>query len=173
MTDIHQRLQRPLEAATETKERSVLPTGGLRRINRLAMLPLRHAGSTAAAASRLSRAAGDQVAARTAEQLFATLGELKGGAARLGQAMSVFEAAMPEEVAAPYRSALRRLTDTVPAMSADVARRVVATDLAAAYGPGWQERLVAFDDLPAAAAFTDKVPADDGWTTPARLSTWR
>jgi predicted unusual protein kinase regulating ubiquinone biosynthesis (AarF/ABC1/UbiB family) len=93
----------------------------------------------------------------TAEQLFATLGELKGGAAKLGQAMSVFEAAMPEEIAAPYRSALRRLTDTVPAMSADVARRVVEADLAAAYGPGWQERLVAFDDLPAAAASIGQV----------------
>jgi predicted unusual protein kinase regulating ubiquinone biosynthesis (AarF/ABC1/UbiB family) len=157
MTDGHPRPQRPLEAATETKERPVLPTGGLRRTSRLAMLPLRHAGRTAAAASRLSRAAGDQVAARTAEQLFATLGELKGGAAKLGQAMSVFEAAMPEEIAAPYRSALRRLTDTVPAMSADVARRVVAADLAAAYGPGWQERLVAFDDLPAAAASIGQV----------------
>jgi predicted unusual protein kinase regulating ubiquinone biosynthesis (AarF/ABC1/UbiB family) len=69
-------------------------------------LPLRHAVRTAAAATRLSGAA-DQVAARTAEQLFGTLGELKGGAAKLGQAMSVFEAAMPEEVAAPYRTALR------------------------------------------------------------------
>src|SRR6266478_8522975 len=114
--------------------------------------PLRPAGRTAAAASRLSRAAGDQVAARTAEQLFATLGELKGGAAKLGQAMSVFEAAMPEEVAAPYRSALRRLTDAAPAMPAEVARRVVAADLAAAYGAGWQERLVAFGDIPVAAA---------------------
>jgi predicted unusual protein kinase regulating ubiquinone biosynthesis (AarF/ABC1/UbiB family) len=121
------------------------------------MLPLRHAGRTAAAATRLSRAAGDQIAARTAEQLFATLGELKGGAAKLGQAMSVFEAAMPEEVAAPYRSALRRLTDAAPAMSAEVARRVVAADLAVAYGPGWQERLVEFDDVPAAAASIGQV----------------
>src|SRR6202030_764705 len=103
------------------------------------------------------RAATDQVAARTAEQLFATLGELKGGAAKLGQAMSVFEAAMPEEVAAPYRSALRRLTDAAPAMPAEDARRVVAADLAVAYGPGWQERLVAFDDIPAAAASIGQV----------------
>ena len=106
---------------------------------------------------RLSQAATDQVAARTAEQLFATLGELKGGAAKLGQAMSVFEAALPEEVAAPYRSALRRLTDAAPAMPAEAARRVIAADLAAAYGPGWQERLVAFDDTPAAAASIGQV----------------
>jgi predicted unusual protein kinase regulating ubiquinone biosynthesis (AarF/ABC1/UbiB family) len=140
-----------------TRERPVLPTGPLRRSGRLAVLPMRHAARSAAAASRLSRAATDQIAARTAEQLFATLGELKGGAAKLGQAMSVFEAAMPEEVAAPYRSALRRLTDAAPPMPAEVARRVVAADLAVAYGPRWPERLVAFDDSPAAAASIGQV----------------
>src|SRR2546429_4322414 len=158
MTNVYQRPQRPLEAVTERKERPVLPAGALRRTGRLAVLPLRHAGRTAAAASRLSRAAGDQVAARTAEQLFATLGELKGGAAKLGQAMSVFEAAMPEEVAAPYRSALRRLTDAAPAMPADAARRVVAADLGAAFGPGWPERLVAFRATTLAAAPIGHVP---------------
>src|SRR5712671_2816624 len=157
MIDAHRRPQWPLEPGTQATERPVLPTGALQRGGRLAMLPLRHAGRTAAAATRLSRAAGDQVAARTAEQLFATLGELKGGAAKLGQAMSVFEAAMPAEVAAPYRSALRRLTDAQPAMPTAAARRVVAADLAAAYGPGWPKRLVAFDDIPAAAASIGQV----------------
>ena len=157
MTDGHECQQRPLRAAVGSQERPVVPTGALRRTSRLAVLPLRHAARTAAAASRLSRAATGQVAARTAEQVFATLGELKGGAAKLGQAMSVFEAALPEEVAAPYRSALRRLTDAAPAMPAEVARRVVAADLTAACGPGWQERLVAFHDIPAAAASIGQV----------------
>jgi predicted unusual protein kinase regulating ubiquinone biosynthesis (AarF/ABC1/UbiB family) len=139
------------------KERPVLPAGGLRRTGRLAALPLRHAARTAAAASRLSRVAADQVAARTAEQLFGTLGELKGGAAKLGQAMSVFEAAMPEEVAAPYREALRRLTDAAPPMPAEAARRVIAADLGAAFGTGWRERLVAFGDIPMAAASIGQV----------------
>jgi predicted unusual protein kinase regulating ubiquinone biosynthesis (AarF/ABC1/UbiB family) len=156
MTDGYQRQQRSLPAVG-SRERPVLPTGALGRTGRLAMLPLRHAARTAAAASRLSRAPADQVAARTAERVFATLGELKGGAAKLGQAMAVFEAAMPEEVAAPYRSALRRLADAAPAMPAEVARRVVAADLAVAYGPGWQDRLVAFDDIPAAAASIGQV----------------
>ena len=155
MTDGHTRWQQP--EAVGTRERPVLPTGALRRTGRLAVLPLRHAAHSAAAASRLSRTATDQVAARTAEQLFATFGELKGGAAKLGQAMSVFEAAMPEEVAAPYRSALRRLTDAAPPMPAEVARRVVVADLTVAYGPGWQERLMAFDDKPAAAASIGQV----------------
>src|SRR5579863_8498020 len=126
-----------------SQEQAVLPTGGVWRTGRLAALPLRHAARSAV--GRLSRAAADQVAARTAEQVFGTLGELKGGAAKLGQAMSVFEAAMPEEVAAPYRSALRRLTDAAPAMPAEVARRVVAADLGDAFGADWRERLVAFD----------------------------
>ena len=80
MTDGDRSQQRSLGAAAGSQERPVLPTGALQRTGRLAMLPLRHAGRTAAAASRLSRAAGGQVAARTAEQLFATLGELRGGA---------------------------------------------------------------------------------------------
>src|SRR5689334_12083079 len=156
MTDGHPSPQWPQEAE-EVWERPVLPTGAMRRSGRLAVLPLRHAARTAAAASRLSRAATDQVAARTAEQVFTTLGELKGGAAKLGQAMSVFEAAMPEEVSAPYRSALRRLTDAQPAMPAEVARRIVAADLAAAYGPGWRQRLVAFGGTPVAAASIGQV----------------
>ncbi len=147
----------PPTQAVARQERPVLPAGGLRRTSRLAALPLRHAARTAAAATRLSRLAADQVAARTAEQLFGTLGELKGGAAKLGQAMSVFEAAMPEEVAAPYRSALRRLTDAAPPMPADVAHRVIAADLGAAFGAGWRERLIAFDDTPRAAASIGQV----------------
>jgi len=153
MTDERPRPQ----GAAGAQERPVLSTGSLRRGSQLALLPLRHAARTAAAATRLSRAATDQVAAHTAEQVFATLGELKGGAAKLGQAMSVLEAAMPEEVAAPYRSALRRLADAQPPMPAGTARRVVDADLTAAYGPRWRERLVAFDDQPVAAASIGQV----------------
>src|ERR1700759_1205974 len=137
---------------TPAWERPVLPTSGFGRRSRVAALPLRHAARTAAAASRLSRATRGQVAARTAEQLFSTLGELKGGAAKLGQAMAVFEAAMPEEVAAPYRSALRRVTNAAPAMPGEVARRIVAADLSASYVPDWPERLGGFGIQTAAAS---------------------
>jgi predicted unusual protein kinase regulating ubiquinone biosynthesis (AarF/ABC1/UbiB family) len=138
-------------------ERPVLPTGALRRTSRLAALPLRHAARAVAAASRLSPTTAEEITARSAEQVFATLGELKGGAVKLGQALSVFEAALPEEVAGPYRSALSRLTDATPAMPAAVARRVVAADLSVAYGTDWRERLVDFDDMPAAAASIGQV----------------
>jgi len=62
---------------------------------------------------------------------------------------------MPEEVAAPYRTALRRLTDAVPPMPAEAARRVIMSDLAAAFGPGWRERLVGFRRHPPLAAAID------------------
>src|ERR1700755_1435594 len=138
--------------AVGQRERPVLPAGDCRRPGGRAALPLRHAARTAAAATRLSRVAADQVAARTAEQLFGTLGELKGGAAKLGQAMSVFEAAMPEHVRAPYRWALRRLTDAAPPMPAGTAHRVIAADLGAAFGAGWRGRLIAVCRTPRGGA---------------------
>jgi len=94
----------------------VLPTGVVRRTSRLVGLPVRHAARTAAAASRLSRATAEEVATRGVEQAFATLGELRGGAVKLGQAFSLFEGAMPAEVAGPYRSAVNRLSEATPGM---------------------------------------------------------
>ena len=52
------------------------------------------------------------------------LGQLKGGAMKMGQAMSIFEAAMPEDVAGPYRAALTKL-------QAESVKLVAATDAAA------------------------------------------
>jgi predicted unusual protein kinase regulating ubiquinone biosynthesis (AarF/ABC1/UbiB family) len=94
----------------------VLPTGVFGRTSRLLGLPVRHAARTIAATSRLSSATTEQIATRSAEQVFATLGELKGGATKLGQAMSVFEAAFPDHIAGPYRSTLSRLADATPAI---------------------------------------------------------
>ncbi|MDT4977965.1 MAG: hypothetical protein QOG98_3723 [Pseudonocardiales bacterium] len=55
-------------------EQPVLPTGLLGRTSRLLALPVRHAARTAAAASRLSSATTEQIATRSAEQVFPTLG---------------------------------------------------------------------------------------------------
>jgi len=135
----------------------VLPTGVVRRTSWLVGLPVRHAARTAAAASRLSRATAEEVATRGVEQAFATLGELRGGAVKLGQAFSLFEAAMPAEVAGPYRSAVNRLSEATPGMPAAVVWRVVTGDLSLAYGSSWRDRLVDFDDAPAAAASIGQV----------------
>ncbi len=53
---------------------------------------------------------------KSAEQLFAVLGELKGGAMKFGQALSVFEAAIPDEFAEPFREALVKLQTAAPPM---------------------------------------------------------
>ena len=98
---------------------SDIPRRAVTRGAKLATLPLGFAGrATLGLGKRLGGRPAEVIALeiqqRTAEQIFRVLGELKGGAAKLGQAMSVFEAAMPEEAAAPYRTALRRLADAAP-----------------------------------------------------------
>ena len=82
------------------------PRSAVARTARLAALPLGYAGRSALGlGKRLGGAPAEAVLTelqqRTAEQLFRTLGELKGGAMKFGQAMSIFEAALPEELAAP------------------------------------------------------------------------
>jgi predicted unusual protein kinase regulating ubiquinone biosynthesis (AarF/ABC1/UbiB family) len=90
---------------------------------------------------------------RTADQLFRTLGDLKGGAMKMGQALSILESALPEDVAAPYRQQLTRLQDSAPPMSATTVHHVLASEL----GTRWRKKLVEFDDDPAAAASIGQV----------------
>jgi len=81
------------------------------------------------------------------------LGELKGGAMKLGQAMSVFEAALPEELARPYRAALTKLQDSAPPLPVAQVHRVLAEEL----DPQWRKAFESFDDKPAAAASIGQV----------------
>ncbi len=81
------------------------------------------------------------------------LGELKGGAMKFGQAMCIFEAALPEELAGPYRATLTKLQDAAPPMPAATVHKVLAQEL----GPQWRRRFRSFDDVPAAAASIGQV----------------
>ena len=90
---------------------------------------------------------------RTAEQLFRTLGELKGGAMKFGQALSVLEAALPDELVAPYRENLTRLQDDAPPMPTQTVR----DQLTAHLGPDWADDLVWLDGGPTAAASIGQV----------------
>jgi predicted unusual protein kinase regulating ubiquinone biosynthesis (AarF/ABC1/UbiB family) len=90
---------------------------------------------------------------RTAEQLFRTLGELKGGAMKFGQALSVLEAALPEEMSAPYREHLTALQDSAPPMPTQTVRQQLTEHL----GADWRERLVWLDGSPTAAASIGQV----------------
>jgi predicted unusual protein kinase regulating ubiquinone biosynthesis (AarF/ABC1/UbiB family) len=137
---------------------SDLPRKTAVRTARLASLPLGYAGrATLGLGRRIGGAPADAVAVqvqqRTAEQLFRVLGELKGGAMKFGQALSIFESALPEALVAPYRATLTRLQDAAPPMSASMVHQVLARE----FGPGWRENFASFDDDPAAAASIGQV----------------
>ncbi len=137
---------------------SDIPRSGAARTAKLASLPIGFAGRTAAGwgkrlAGRSSEQVGAELSAKTAEQLFAVLGELKGGAMKFGQALSVFEAAVPEEMAGPYREALTKLQAGAPPMPSSTVHRVLAEQL----GTGWRERFSSFEDEHAAAASIGQV----------------
>ncbi|WFE42215.1 AarF/ABC1/UbiB kinase family protein [Micromonospora sp. WMMD998] len=135
-----------------------IPRRAVSRTAKLAALPLGFAGRTVLGmGKRVTGLASDVISAeiqqRTAEQLFSVLGQLKGGAMKFGQALSVFEAALPEEVAAPYRQALTKLQEAAPPLPAATVHKVLAEQL----GPDWRDRFVSFDDTPAAAASIGQV----------------
>jgi predicted unusual protein kinase regulating ubiquinone biosynthesis (AarF/ABC1/UbiB family) len=141
-----------------TSEDGGPPRGRLARTARLAALPAAFAGRTALGlgkrlGGRPAEAVAAQVQQRTAEQLFAVLGQLKGGAMKVGQAMSAMEAALPEQLAGPYREALVRLQEAAPAMP--TAR--VHEQLAASLGDSWRRLFRYFDDQPVAAASIGQV----------------
>lgn len=137
---------------------SDLPRKAAARTARLAALPLGYAGRTAVGVGRrLGGAPADAVLTdvqqRTAEQLFRTLGELKGGAMKVGQTLSIMESALPEQLTEPYRAHLTMLQDSAPPMSAGTVHDVLAREL----GARWREKLVEFDDNPAASASIGQV----------------
>jgi predicted unusual protein kinase regulating ubiquinone biosynthesis (AarF/ABC1/UbiB family) len=135
-----------------------LPRKAVARTARLAALPLGYAGRSALGLGRrIGGAPADVVLSelqqRTAEQLFRTLGELKGGAMKVGQAMSIFEAALPDDLAAPYREQLTRLQDSAPPMPTITVREILAREL----GEDYPAHLTDLDPMPAAAASIGQV----------------
>jgi predicted unusual protein kinase regulating ubiquinone biosynthesis (AarF/ABC1/UbiB family) len=72
---------------------------------------------------------------------------------KLGQALSIFEAALPPELAGPYRATLTKLQESAPPLPATTVHRVLAADL----GDNWRDSFESFDDTPAAAASIGQV----------------
>ncbi|MFF2405635.1 ABC1 kinase family protein [Streptomyces sp. NPDC058092] len=137
---------------------SDLPRKAVTRTAKLAALPLGFAGrATWGLGKRIGGKSAELVARevqqRTADQLFKVLGELKGGAMKLGQALSVFESALPEEVAGPYRAALTKLQEAAPPLPSGTVHAVLEERL----GKDWRELFLAFDDKPSAAASIGQV----------------
>ncbi|MFE9676319.1 ABC1 kinase family protein [Streptomyces sp. NPDC006259] len=137
---------------------SDLPRKAVTRTAKLAALPLGIAGrATWGLGKRIvgesAEIVGRELQQRTAEQLFKVLGELKGGAMKFGQALSVFESALPEDVAGPYRAALTKLQEAAPPMPTRTMHSVLAERL----GEDWPDLFLEFDDKPAAAASIGQV----------------
>ncbi|MBB1259707.1 ABC1 kinase family protein [Streptomyces alkaliterrae] len=137
---------------------SDLPRRAVTRTVKLAALPLGYAGrATWGLGKRITGYSADLVGTelqqRTAEQLFKVLGELKGGAMKLGQALSVFESALPEDLAKPYRAALTKLQEAAPPLPAATVHAVLAERV----GEDWRDLFEEFEDRPAAAASIGQV----------------
>ncbi|TVZ07504.1 AarF/ABC1/UbiB kinase family protein [Trebonia kvetii] len=138
--------------------RDDIPRGTVGRTARLAGLPLGFAGRTALGigkriGGRSAEIVAQEIQQRTADQVFRVLGELKGGAMKLGQALSIFEAALPPELAGPYRATLTRLQESAPPLPVATVHRVLSADL----GDAWRDSFQSFDDTPAAAASIGQV----------------
>jgi predicted unusual protein kinase regulating ubiquinone biosynthesis (AarF/ABC1/UbiB family) len=137
---------------------SDLPRRAFTRTAKLATLPVGLAGRTALGlgkrvGGRPAEIVAAEIQQRTAEQVFRVLGELKGGAMKFGQALSIFEAALPPEIAGPYRATLTMLQEAAPPLPARTVHRVLAQDM----GPDWRDQFAEFDDKPAAAASIGQV----------------
>ena len=135
-----------------------LPRKAVVRSAKLASVPLGFAGRTALGfGKRIGGKPAEVVAAelqaRTAQQLFQVLGELKGGAMKFGQALSIFEAAFPEEIAVPYRATLTKLQDSAPPMPTSSVHEVLRAD----FGTRWRSKFASFDDHPVASASIGQV----------------
>lgn len=132
--------------------------GSTRRTAKLISLPLGAAGRNAVGWGKKLAGADKaevnaQLQARAAEQLFEVLGELKGGAMKVGQALSVMEAAVPEELSGPYREALAKLQNEAPPMAPEAVHKMLTQQL----GSRWSTRIAEFDDAAAASASIGQV----------------
>lgn len=132
--------------------------GRAARNAKLATLPVGMAGRAALGfGKRLTGKSKDEVTAelmdKAAQQLFTVLGELKGGAMKVGQALSVMEAAIPEQYGKPYREALTKLQKDAPPLPAAKVHRVLDAQL----GTKWRDRFASFDDTPVASASIGQV----------------
>jgi predicted unusual protein kinase regulating ubiquinone biosynthesis (AarF/ABC1/UbiB family) len=137
---------------------SDLPRRAVTRTFKLATLPAGLAGRTVVGigkrvGGRPAELVAHEIQQRTADQIFRVLGELKGGALKVGQALSIFEAALPPELAGPYRATLTKLQEAAPPLPTGTVHRVLAAEL----GENWRDMFAEFDDEPAAAASIGQV----------------
>jgi predicted unusual protein kinase regulating ubiquinone biosynthesis (AarF/ABC1/UbiB family) len=135
-----------------------VPKNPVARAAKMARLPIGLAGRTAIGVGkriggRPAEIVAQEIQQRTADQIFRVLGELKGGAMKLGQALSIFEAALPPEIASPYRATLTKLQEAAPPLPTRTVHQVLTREL----GEDWRDFFAEFNDTPAAAASIGQV----------------
>jgi predicted unusual protein kinase regulating ubiquinone biosynthesis (AarF/ABC1/UbiB family) len=132
-----------------------VPSGRLRRLSRLAYLTARTTGDLIASQAR-RRLTGEDVRhedmKKAGERILATLGELKGAALKLGQALAMDPDALPEEA----RSVVAKLLSQAPQrMDFAQVAQVVREEL----GKEPEQLFATFDQEPMAAASLGQVHA--------------
>ena len=137
---------------------SEIPQSTVARAARMVSIPMGLAGRGALGIGRQlvgqsSNVVFAEIQEKTAEQLLKVLGELKGGAMKFGQALSVFEAALPEDIAKPYRETLTKLQESAPPLPTRVVHKVLAKEL----GEDWRDNFASFEDVATASASIGQV----------------
>src|SRR3954466_8292038 len=132
-----------------------VPSGRLKRLSRIAYLTARTTGDLLASQAR-RKLTGEPPATddmkKAGERILATLGELKGAALKLGQALAMDPDALPEEA----RSVVARLLSQAP-QRMDFAQ--VAEVVRAELGKSPADLFASFAEEPLAAASLGQVHA--------------
>ncbi|MCA1826415.1 MAG: AarF/ABC1/UbiB kinase family protein [Myxococcales bacterium] len=125
-----------------------VPSGRLKRLSRLAYLAARTTGDLIASSARRKLTGEDlphEDLRKAGERILATLGELKGAALKLGQALAMDPDALPEEA----RSVVARLLSQAPQrMEPEQVVEVIRSEL----GKAPDELFASFSPEPMAAA---------------------